>query len=180
MAAAAFAAEPVVVVAQGDGFVITTDDIEAQKEFFREKGFESNDKEHLNVAIKMRMFALEAKKLGLVSFDFEASGPSVKDMVDRYNKAAIIYMNHVMEHFPISDAAIETYYLAYPEKFLKERDPKGILEFVTPDDLMPLDENLRKQIRAHLVRFRRPEILENEFVRLKEVYHVSISRSAQG
>lgn len=173
LAAAASGAEKTTVLARGDGFVVTSEDIDAQKSYFKERGFESNDREHLNVAIKMRVFALEAKKLGLIAYDFEASGPSAKEMVDRYNKAANIYMDHVMANFPISDAAIETYYLAYPEKFLKNRDPKNQIAFVTPDDVYPLDEKLKQEIRDHLIQFRRPEIMENEFIRLKKAYHVS-------
>lgn len=166
-------AEEATVLARGDGFIVTTEDIDAQKSYFKERGFESNGKEHLNVAIKMRVFALEAKKLGLIAYDFEARGPSAKEMVDRYNKAANIYMEHVMANFPISDAAVETYYLAYPGKFLKKRDQQDKIEFVTPDDVYPLDEKLKKEIRDHLVQFRRPEIMENEFIRLKKAYHVS-------
>jgi hypothetical protein len=159
------------VVARGDGFVIDSSDVEAQKAFFSEQGFESTDAEHLNSVLKIRLFVLEAKDSGLISSLPEATGPYKHETVQDYYRLSMVYYQHLMETYPVSEDAIQSYYLSYPEKFRLNQDAK---EDVPKREVWVLDDGIKSLIRNKIVFSKKAVIMENEFVRLKTKYHVVI------
>lgn len=158
------------ILARGDGFVVDSGDVEAQKDFYSEKGFESTDAEHLNAVIKSRLFAIEAKNSGLISSLPESTGPYKNETVQEYNRIFQLYYQHIMETYPVSDEAVLSYYLSYPEKFLQNKEsPK---DNIKKEDLWVLDGNIKSWIRNQIVLSKKPVIMEDEFKRLKAKYHV--------
>lgn len=158
------------VLVRGDGFVVDSSDVEAQKDFFSEKGFESTDAEHLNAVLKMQLFAFEAKNSGLVDSLPEPTGPYKNETVMEYNRLFQIYYQHLMETYTVSDDAILSYYLSYPEKFLlNDESPKGNIK---KEDLWVLDGNIKNWIHSQIVLSKKAVIMEDEFKRLKNKYHV--------
>ncbi len=162
-----------VVVARGDGFVIDSDDVEAQKAFFSEQGFESTDAEHLKSALKMRLFVLEAKNSGLISNLPEATGPYKYETVQECYRLYMVYYQHLMEAYPVSEDAIQSYYLSYPDKFRldKESAKKGGQKL----EVWALDAGIKSWIRNKIVDSKQTEIVEKEFERLKTKYHVVVN-----
>jgi hypothetical protein len=156
------------VIARGDGFVIDSSALEEQKAFFSEKGFESTDAEHLKSALKMRLFALEAKDSGLISSLPEATGPYKYETVQEYYRLFMAYYLHLMETYPVSEDAVLSYYLSYPEKFQKE----GKAEDGQMQDVQVLNEGIKSWIRNKIVSSQKAAIIEDEYERLKKKYHV--------
>ncbi|MCJ7809057.1 MAG: hypothetical protein MUP26_02230, partial [Desulfobulbaceae bacterium] len=52
-------------VATGDGFVVTKGDVQKLSSYVEKVGFSSTPKQHTIVAVRTRVFAEEAKALGL-------------------------------------------------------------------------------------------------------------------
>lgn len=163
-----------VVLVRGDGFVVDSNDIEAQKEFSSQKGFETTEAEYLNAVLKTRLFVLEAKNSGLIDKLPEPSGPQKYGAAEEYNKLFMLYYQHLMETYPVADDAVLSYYLSYPEKFLKNAE--GPKQNLSKDDLMPLDDTIKTWIRNQIVLSKKVVIVENEFDRLKTKYHVVYER----
>lgn len=162
------------VLARGDGFVIDSSDVEAQKEYFSQKGFESTDAEHLNATLRLRLFAMEAKSSGLVDNLPEPTGPYSYEMAQEYDRLFRIYYQHLMETYPVSDDVVLSYYLSYPEKFLANKEgPKNDLK---KEDLIPLEASIMNWIRSQIVLSKKLVIIQEEFDRLKKKYHVVIEK----
>ncbi len=162
------------VIARGDGFVIDSSDIEEQKAFFSEKGFESTDAEHLNAVLKMRLFALEAKDSGLTSGLPEVTGPYKHETLQEYYSLFMIYNQHLLETYPVSEDAIQSYYLSYPEKFRLNKE--GEKEDGQKQNVWVLDEGIKSWIRNKIVFSKKAAIIEDEFERLKTKYHVVMNQ----
>ena len=81
------------------------------------------------------------------------------------------YIHYIYDHFPVSDAAIESYYLAFPEKTTRSGETSLNSDFFRPDTL---DEEMKKMIRSRLIQSRKPGLLADEFKRLCEKYHVKV------
>jgi hypothetical protein len=161
------------VVARGDGFVIDSADVEAQKAFFSEQGFESTDAEHLNSVLKIRLFVLEAKDSGLISSLPEAVGPYKYETVKEYYRLFLVYYQHLMETYPVSEDAVLSYYLSYPETFRLNQDAK---EDVQKQGVLALDAGIKSWIRNKIVFSKKVVIMESEFDRLKTKYHVVMEK----
>jgi hypothetical protein len=162
-----------VEVARGDGFAIDSADVEAQKAFFSERGFESTDAEHLNSVLKMRLFVIEAKDSGLISSLPVATGPYKYETVEEYYRLFMIYYQHLMDTYPVSEDAILSYYLSYPDKF--RLDKEGAKENAQNQELWALDDGIKSWIRSQIVESKKAVIVEGEFERLKTKYHVVVN-----
>jgi len=158
------------VVARGDGFVIDSADVEAQKAFFSEKGLESTDAEHVNSVLKIRLFVLEAKDSGFISSPKEASGPYKYGAVQENYRLFQAYIVRLMETYPVSEDAVLSYYLSYPEKFRLDKDDVKVDG--QKQDLWLLDAGTKSWIRNQIVNSKKVVIVESEFQRLKTKYHV--------
>lgn len=159
-------------LASGDGFSITSEYVDAQKAFFSRMGFQSDDVEHLKAALKMRLFALEGLSMGIIDRLPEDATLPRERAVQQYNEIFEKVVAHLIETYPIPEDAIHSYYMAYPDKFLKRLDtPK---ENIRQEDVMPLDDTLKKWIHDKIARPRKAAIIDDEFERLKQKYHVVI------
>jgi len=156
------------IVAEGDGFVISQQDIADIQAYFSERGFESNEREYVSGALKLFLFAEEAAADGLAAKpDASLSG---KEKVERLYKLHKLYANHLIESYPLSKEAIESYFLAYPEKFVNS-------ESLFDEDRKQVyaqDTEKKEWIRNKILAAKKSRLLENEFQRLKEKYHVKL------
>ena len=115
-------------MATGDGFVITALEMNEICKPYMEGTPEPSDKQCLNLALRMRLFAAEAEKMGL-SKD-AASGKKEEMSVARMKELADLYTDKLMDDFPIKDVVIESYYWAHPEKFREKNEAEA--EAISP------------------------------------------------
>lgn len=141
-------------VATGDGFVVTIGDVQELSSYVEKAGFTSTPQQHIVVALRTRVFAEEAKALGL---DQTMSGAE-EDQVLRLVRLSMLYISNVLDnYYPPDDIVIESYYLAHPEQF---------------ED--PFDDALKQKIGRIIADTNRMKIMTDDFKRLKEKYHVRI------
>jgi len=166
-----------VVVAAGDGFVVYSRDIDVLKDVYGATGFETSSKEYTDAMLKIRLFAKEALvlKLGgpLVADDSGALSEQTEMTMEIFQKLLQmygLYVSYLYDGYPVSDAAIESYYLSFPEKTTRSGEVL-VNGFFRPDTL---DEEMKKIIRAKLIQNRKPRLLADEFKRLSEKYHVKV------
>ena len=177
---AALAVAGDVVVATGDDFVVYSRDIDVLRDVYGTTGFETTSKEYTDAMLKVRLFAKEslALKLGgpLVADDSGALSVQTEMTVDILQKLLQmygLYISYIYDCYPVSDAAIESYYLAFPEKTARSGESL-VNDFFRPDTL---DEEMKKMIRNRLIQNRKPRLLADEFRRLSEKYHVKVLSS---
>jgi hypothetical protein len=166
-----------VVVATGDGFVVYSRDIDVLKDVYGTTGFETSSKEYTDAMLKIRLFAKEALalKLGgpLVADDSGALSEQTEMTMDIFQKLLQmygLYVSYIYDSYSVSDAAIESYYLSFPEKTTRSGDVL-VNDFFRPDTL---DEEMKRIIRAKLIKNRKPRLLADEFKRLSDKYHVKV------
>ena len=141
-------------VATGDGFVVTMGDVHKLSSYVEKVGFTSTPKQHIVVAVRTRVFAEEAKALGLD----ETITKTEEDKVVWLVRLSMRYVSNVLNnYYSPDDIVIESYYLAHPEQF------EG-----------PLDDALKQEIGKIIAGTNRMKIMTDEFERLKEKYHVRI------
>lgn len=164
-------------MATGDGFVVYSRDIDVLKDVYGTTGFETSSKEYTDAMLKIRLFVKEslALKLGgpLVADDSGALSVQTEMTVDILQgllQMYSLYVSYVYDRYPVSDVAIESYYLAFPEKTTRSGEVL-VNDFFRPDTL---DEEMKKMIRARLIQNRKPGLLADEFKRLSEKYHVKV------
>jgi hypothetical protein len=166
------------VVATGDDLVVYSKDIDILKDVYSQSGFETTPKEYLDAMLKIRLFAREAQALklggplvagvdGSLSTQAEMTTASLKKLFEFY----ALYVKYIYDQYPVSDAAIESYYLAFPEKTTKSGDAPLTYEFFRPNTL---DDELKQIIRGRLLQNKKPGLLENEFERLSQKYHLKV------
>jgi hypothetical protein len=167
-----------VIVATGDGFVVYSQDIDILKDVYGESGFETTPQEYMNAMLKIRLFAKEAMALNLggpLASDDAADQPMQAEMTkDRFQKLLQfygLYAAYVYDHYPVGDAAIESYYLAFPEKTTRSGEANSAADFFRSDTL---DGEKKEMIRSKLMQNRKPGLLAEEFKRLSEKYHVKV------
>jgi len=170
-----------VIVATGDDLVVYSQDIDVMKDLFVVSGFETTPKEYINAMLKVRLFAKEAQalKLGgpLTAVEVDAQPMQSEMTMDRFQKLLQVYnlyVTYLYDHYPVSDAAIESYYLAFPEKTTRSGEASLAGDFFRPDTL---DEEMKEMIRGRLIQNRKPGLLTNEFNRLCDKYHVKVLSS---
>jgi len=167
-----------VIVSTGDDIVVYSQDIDVMKDVFIASGFETTPKEYINAMLKVRLFAKEAQalKLGDQLIADEAGAQPIqhemtKDRLQKLLQLYGLYVNYIYDHYPISDAAIESYYLAFPEKTTRSGEASLDSDFFRQDTL---DGEMKKMIRDRLLQNKKPGLLANEFKRLCEKYHVKV------
>ncbi len=148
------------VVAVGKGFTVTADDVKDLYPYFKDKGFTSTEKEYLQVAVKMRLFSLEALANGL------ADKPA--DTVEQMDKDGQKYLRMVAANYSMDDLVMESYYRSYPERF---RNP-DFKEGEDVPELIPLTDDLKRMIKQKILKSKTPLIIQNAYESLKKKYEV--------
>lgn len=154
------------VVAVGDGFVVTRGDVEKLRVYMEKRSFGSTEEQHRKAALKIRLFAEEAKVLGLDqagerSLAEEETAERLVDLSSRY-------IAKILKDYSLDDVVIESYYRAHPKKF---RQGNGS---TSDQDLKPLDDFLKGQIRRKILMTKRSAVAASSFERLKQKYNVRL------
>jgi len=149
-------AAPVIAIA--DGFVITQDEVNEFREFIEKGSQRTTEKEYLKFTVLLRLFAEEAKLLGL-----DKDNPSDISTFSGRGRLSELYTAKLADSYVVKDEVIESYYLAHPDMYKSDSgEPKQ------------LDGEIKKQIREKVLVTKKKTIQENELERLKQKYHVRI------
>ena len=153
-------------VAVGDGFEVTQGEVEELISYTKIASFRSTEKQHIMAAVRIKVFAEEAKALGLdqaVETGEKEKDTEVEKTFGEQIKLSKRYMVKVLEDYPVSDLVIESYYRSHPDTMQQ-----------------PLDEALKKRIRHKIVIAKKKAIIDRSFERLKEKYHVRLCDPEKG
>lgn len=153
-------------IATGDGFVVTQEDIANLKARFPVPSPETVDKGiYYKKALTIRLFAEEARALGLGGPQVKAKGPLT---FDEQEILARLYLDEVLADWTVDEVVIQSYYRAHPERF--RIDPSQTAE---DKGIRPLDDDVKKEIREYIVNRKTQRIETEAFEDLKEKYHAS-------
>ena len=153
-------------VAVGDGFEVTQGEVEELISYTKLASFRSTEEQHIMAAVRIKVFAEEAKALGLdqaVETGEKEKDTEVENTFGEQIKLSKRYIVKVLEDYPVSDLVIESYYRSHPDTIQE-----------------PLDEALKKRIRHKIVIAKRKAIIDRCFERLKEKYHVRLCDPEKG
>jgi hypothetical protein len=142
------------VIARGEGFQITQNDILALQRYFETRNMFTTEAEYRKFALKLKLFSMEAKALKLDKSD--AAGSDKADSIEQQERLYNLYVAKLQRDYPLADSVIESYYRANPEKFKNH----------------PLDETLGEQIRRVIVKAKRPQLETKRLNLLRFKYHV--------
>lgn len=153
-------------VAVGDGFEVTQGEVEELISYTKLASFRSTEEQHIMAAVRIKVFAEEAKALGLdqaVETGEKEKDTEVEKTFGEQIKLSKRYIVKVLQDYPVSDLVIESYYRSHPDTIQE-----------------PLDEALKKRIRHKIVIAKRKAIIDRCFERLREKYHVRFCDPEKG
>lgn len=158
------------IIAKGDGVVVTQADAFRLEQFYAKHNFYSTPEQHRNVAVQMRLFALEAKKMGLLDKKEKSSeGENKKENEAKTDNPVTELVNHshtytlnLLKDYPVSELAIKSYYYSNPGKFegTEETGP------------VPFNQQARNMIRLTILDAKKVDIIQEEYDRLRKKYNV--------
>ena len=161
------------VVVTGEGFVIDDAYMRAITEFYSLGSVSTSYDEYLSAAIKIKVFSLEARQMGLEPMDLDFSryvasrsedipeGIPMDQILDDVALAEAFSAAKLRE-YPVDDLVIQSYYHSYPNRF---RGEDGILE---------LNDVLKYDIRMTIVDAIRKRIVDGVYVELEKKYAVNV------
>jgi hypothetical protein len=142
-----------VVVAEGTGFKLTEGDVNKVKAYYDKTPIRTTEAEYHQAAFKIKLFAHDAVFRQLdKGLDIS---PEEVDTVESWMKLADVCYKKVVEEYPVSDLAIESYYRAFPERF-KDKD-----EADSGTDQKTIDAETRKRIRDTIINAKSIAILSD-------------------
>lgn len=100
-------------LAKGDGIVITSKEVAALTRFYYDRGFKVAKSQELPGALRVLLLAREAYLKGLDPEVHELDFSEAETMVRLRN----LYLQKVLEDYPVSSRVIESYYHAHPERY---------------------------------------------------------------
>ena len=165
------------VIATGENLKVTQEDVDELAAFFKQRHFESSPEGYREAAVKLKLFSMEAKALGLEK--------DIKDL-DQFEEGSVGYMNelqkrynfYILESHPVGDKTIESYYWAHPDYFFdKENHDKE--KFPEPD-LLPLTPELKDKIREKVIFGQKEMLNQKAYEALKDQYKVRFCDGEEG
>ncbi len=153
-----------VVVARGDGFVVTKLDLHEFKRIVESGHFRASEEEHKKAALRTWVFAAEGEALGLGPAPSDDEAGDRGKRVLRKIETSLRYTREVLREHPVSDEAIVAYYRVHPNQ-------KGWEE---------LNEELRTKIRHRMVNVKKMEIMTTKLGPLKEKYNFELVKPGKG
>lgn len=169
------AAAETAVVAEGDeGFRVTEKDVQEIAEFFTTHTiFQTNEKEYRRYTVQTFLFAREAEKLGIQL----PEGAVPDDPVQKRLALANAYLQYRLKNMKLEPEAVQSYYRAFPERFLKEPDGDkwrtNPMPFIAEEDVLPLNE-VASQIEDFIRQQLRKRVEASAFQELTAAYRVAL------
>jgi hypothetical protein len=170
---AAEEADPGNVVASGDGILVTRDDVQAMRAYFETRTpFRTTEQEYARYTVQVRLFAEEAIRMKMhEGMEIDEKNLTVEDLLTLAQR----YMKHIFDQYPVDERVLESYYRAFPEKFLKEDVPlspaQARKETLSPDQLVPYEE-AKDRIRKIILTGKQKQIVSETFQKLSEKYRL--------
>lgn len=164
-----------IVIAEGqEGFRVTQKDVQDLIDFFTTHTiFQTNEKEYRRYTVQTFLFAREAERLGLMA----SQEALPQERIPKQLALAEIYLAHRLQNLQLDPEAIQSYYRAFPERFLKDSSAEKWLAnpqpVITEDDLFPL-EQVAPQIDAFFRRQLKKKVEGAAFQELMAHYQVVI------
>lgn len=155
------------IIAAGDGFVMTQKDVAAFQELFDSGGAKLPPAEAVRSALKYELLSREYRKKERGP---KPSGDSDEGAASAEQKMQTgkIYIQEILNDYVVPDAAIESYYRSHPAKYSLGKAPDGKY------NLIPLDDNLRKDIVFILVDAKKEEIVRGVVDALIAKYNIQM------
>ena len=105
------------LLARGDGFQVMGEQVREFKKLMEEATpIITTEREYTRMLAAMYAAALESRSLGIVSFEESVEDLTLERLVEIRN----IHSQHILADMAISDTVIESYYHAFPRRFLME------------------------------------------------------------
>lgn len=130
------------VIAEGqEGFRVTQKDVQELMDFFTTHTmFQTNEKEYRRYTVQTFLFAREAERLRLVA----SQETLPQEPIPKQLALAEIYLAHRLQNLQLEPEAIQSYYRAFPERFLKDSNAEkwraNPRPMISEDDLLPLEQ----------------------------------------
>lgn len=162
------------LVAISDSFKITQKHLSEFTGYYEKKfDFFSNTEEYRKAITRLWSFAQEAKNVGL---DKEFSAKKLEDeSIERLLTLQDMYINQMMEAFPVSDLAIESYYWAHPDYFYDIKDTTS-----TAPPLHPLTPEIRQRVKMKIAEGKKADMIIKRAEELKLKYRVRLCSEGEG
>ncbi len=153
-----------VVMAKGDGFVLTRADLHMFKRIIESGSFRASVENHTSAAIRTWLFAAEGEALGLGPEASADLSPGERMRVAAKIETSLRYTRKVLREHPVPDEAILAYFRVHPNQ-------PGYEE---------LDEELRTKIRHRMVNVKRMRIMTTKLDPLKKKYNFELVKPVKG
>lgn len=151
------------LIAEGKGFRLTQGDVNKVIDYYEKVGIRTTGEESVEGTFKIKIVAHEAMVRHL---DKELNIPPEEiDTVESWLKLSELCYKKILEEYPISDLVIESYYRAFPERFIEEGESVDPIQ-------KPMDPETRKKIRDIVVSAKNDAILSEITDQLKKKYDV--------
>lgn len=146
------------VLAKSEFFSVTRDDIALLRERMK-SFFQTTEKEYCRALIKFKLLSKEARDQKIDQEPRVAA--ELNQMIEQ--KLFDIYVDRLMDGYELLPGTIESYYDSRPDEFTLE-----------DGTLVPLNDDVRKEIRKMFMEAKRSEIVNNEMTRLMKKHSVEI------
>ena len=146
------------IIAIGDNIVITKQEVNEFKEFVEKGSQRTTEKEYVKYTILLRLFAEEAKFLGL-----DKDNPSDISTFSGRGRLSELYMAKLTDSYVVKDEVIESYYLSHPDMYKTESG-----------EIKAMDGSIKKEIREKVLVIKKNSIQNAELERLKQKYHLRV------
>ncbi len=171
------------VVAKGDGFEVTVEDVMNFTEFTEKSGpFRTTPREYRDYMVKLTLFALEAESLGITLP--ESGSQFTERTIENLLSFRALYIKKLLEEAPLYDRVIRSYYAAFPENFLVKSKDDGRMHLQPRDkglgedvELLPLSDELKEDIRGRIRKAMAQREERQAYNRLFKKYNVLICDS---
>lgn len=165
------------ILASGEGFVITSRDVDRLRNFLEENTpLRTTQEQYVRYALQSKLFAREALQKGLAGEEWKEYEPVKPEELLIFSD---VYIEYIMDSYELDEAVIESYYHAFPERFLKDPDCEEVQErlrehgFLPGEWIRPLDE-VRLDIRRLILQNKQRQVRELAFKELKDRYDALI------
>lgn len=158
--------EQIVVAHGAEGFQVVQSQVEEMGAFFREHTpFETTAQELRRYTVCAYLFATEARQSGLsLPENFKPLAP-----VHATVALAELYLDHVLHHYPLDPAVIESYYRAHSDEFDRTQGDEQA-KASSPD--VPPWQKVEPIIRERLLSMKKNELRQTHCDVLRQRYRV--------
>lgn len=146
--------------------------VQSVVDYYESAGYYTSKEDYVNEAIRIKLLALQAEKLGLEPYpvstehwDYDPDNQSNAELLSDL-ELATAYTIHEVRNFQVDQSIIESYYRAHPDQF--REGPWGGAEAI------PLDKDLAERIRARILNTMKEQIIDDIYLEVRDTYGIEI------